>query len=99
MADYSVLITASAAKELDAVGTKRDRQRIVARIRSLAREPRPAGVQKLTAREHYRVRQGAHRIVHEIRDGERSVTVIKIGHRRGVYRYACRQRFREEAPP
>lgn len=86
MPAYSVLITASAAKELDAVGTKRDRQRIVARIRALAKEPRPSGSQKLTTREQYRVRQGAYRIVYEIQDGDRSVTVFKIGHRKG----ACR---------
>jgi mRNA interferase RelE/StbE len=86
VADYRLLVTASAAKELAAVGTKKDRQRIVARIRSLAREPRPVGSQKLTAREQYRVRQGAYRIVYEIDDTERVVTVFKIGHRKGVYR-------------
>ena len=86
MPAYRVLITASAAKELDAVGTKRDRQRIVAWIRSLSREPRPSGAQKLTTKEQYRVRQGAYRIVNEIHDADRSVTVFKIGHRKGVYR-------------
>jgi mRNA interferase RelE/StbE len=84
--DYKLLITATAARELAAVGTKKDRQRIVARIRSLAREPRPLGSQKLTAREQYRVRQGAYRIVYEIDDVERTVTVFRIGHRKGVYR-------------
>lgn len=86
MPDYRLLITATAAKELAAVGTKRDRQRIVARIRSLARDPRPLGSQKLTAREQYRVRQGAYRIVYEIDGAERTVTVFKIGHRKGAYR-------------
>jgi mRNA interferase RelE/StbE len=84
--DCRLLITATAAKELAAVGTKRDRQRIVARIRSLARDPRPLGSQKLTAREQYRVRQGAYRIVYEIDGAERTVTVFKIGHRKGAYR-------------
>jgi len=86
VADYRILITASAARELDAVGTKRDRQRIVARIRSLAREPRPRGSQKLTTREQYRVRQGAYRVMYEVQDEDRSVAIIKIGHRKGVYR-------------
>jgi mRNA interferase RelE/StbE len=84
--DYRLLITATAAKELAAVGTKKNRQRIVARIRSLARDPRPLGSQKLTAREQYRVRQGAYRIVYELDGAERTVTVFRIGHRKGVYR-------------
>jgi mRNA interferase RelE/StbE len=84
--DYRLFITSSAAKELDAVGTKKDRQRIVARIRSLASQSRPTGSQKLTAKEQYRVRLGAHRIVYEIDDGDRRVTGFKIGHRKGVYR-------------
>jgi len=86
VADYKLLVTASAAKELDAVGTKRDRQRVTARIRSLAREPRPLGSQKLTGKEQYRVRQGPYRIVYDIDDASRSITVFKIGHRKGVYR-------------
>jgi mRNA interferase RelE/StbE len=86
VADYRLLITASAAKELDAVGTKKDRQRIVTRIRALGRDPRPLGCQKLTAREQYRVRQGPYRIVYEIDDADSIVTIIKIGHRRGIYR-------------
>jgi mRNA interferase RelE/StbE len=84
--DYRLLITASASKELDVVGTKKDRQRIVARIRSLAREPRPPGSQKLTAKEQYRVRQGVYRIVYAVNDAGSSITVFKIGHRKGVYR-------------
>jgi mRNA interferase RelE/StbE len=86
VAGYRLLITASAAKELEAAGTKRDRQRIVARIHALAREPRPAGCQRLTASEQYRVRQGPFRIVYEIDDPGCSVTIVKIGHRKGVYR-------------
>ena len=81
-----MLITASATKELDAVGTKKDRRRIVTRIRALEREPRPAGCQKLTAKEQYRVRQGPYRIVYEIDDAKCTVTVVKIGHRKGIYR-------------
>ena len=86
MAGYRLLISASAAKELEGVGTKKDRQRIVARIHALAREPRPLGSQKLTANEQYRVRQGPYRIVYEIDDPASSITIIKIGHRKDVYR-------------
>lgn len=86
MSDYRLLATTSAAKELDAVGTKKDRQGTVARIRSVAREPRPMGSQKLTAKEHYPAPSRAYRIVHEINDLDCSVTVLQIGHRKGVYR-------------
>lgn len=86
MASYSVVIKASAAKELDAIASKRDRQRIVKRIAALAEEPRPPGVQKLSGRDRYRVRQGDYRIVYAIEDRERRVVVVKVGHRREVYR-------------
>ena len=52
----------------------------------LAVEPRPAGSEKLSGHDLYRVRQGSYRILYEIFDRGQSVTIIKIGHRREVYR-------------
>lgn len=87
MGRYRVLIKPSARKELLAVPTKKDRQRLVRRIELLGDEPRPDGCQKLTAHgDRYRVRQGQYRIVYEIRDKELVVLVVKLGHRRDVYR-------------
>ena len=87
MAGYRVLIKSSAAKELEATGTKADRQRIVQRIHALAEDCRPQGSEKLTGyTDRYRVRQGNYRIVYLIDDGRREVTIFKIGHRRDVYR-------------
>jgi len=83
---YRVTIKPSAKKELLAVRTKKDRQRIVQRIQSLSGNPRPPGCQKLSGYDRYRLRQGQYRIVYEIRDDELVVVVIKIGHRREVYR-------------
>jgi len=84
---YRVLIKPSARKELLAVPTKKDRQRLVRRIELLGEEPRPAGCQKLTGGgDRYRVRQGQYRIVYEIRDKELIVLLVKLGHRRDVYR-------------
>jgi mRNA interferase RelE/StbE len=89
VAEYRLLIKPSAAKEIEAVGQKKDRQRIVNRIRALASEPRPAGSEKLAgAEERYRVRQGQFRIVYAIDDASRTVEVVKVGHRREVYRGA-----------
>ena len=87
MAGYSLLIKPSAGKELDAIDSKADRQRIVSRIHSLADEPRPQGSEKLAGfSDRYRIRQGQYRVVYLIDDARREVTVFKIGHRREVYR-------------
>ena len=86
MASYRILIKPSAAKELEAVGSKKDRTGIVARIRSLASDPRPPGCQKLSGSEKYRVRQGACRVVYSIEDDELVVTIVRVAHRREAYR-------------
>lgn len=87
MESYRLLIKASAAKELERVGQKADRRRLVARIESLATDPRPAGCEKLSgAEDKYRVRQGSYRVVYAIDDEARTITIFKIGHRRDVYR-------------
>ena len=87
MASYSVRIKTSAAKELEAVEPRAIRVRIVARIQGLARSPRPTGSQKLAGPdERYRIRQGSYRIVYSVDDARRVVEIVKIGHRREVYR-------------
>ena len=85
MASYSILFTKSAARELERVPT-RDRQRIAAKIGSLADNPRPPGVEKLSGDEKYRIRQGNYRILYEIVDTDLIVTIVRIGDRREVYR-------------
>ena len=85
MASYSILLTRSAAKELERVPTK-ERQRIVARIGTLAGDPRAVGAEKLSGDDKYRIRQGDYRILYEIIDAELIVTVVRIGNRREVYR-------------
>lgn len=86
MESHKIQIKPSASKELDLVGSKKDR-RIVSRIYSLADDPRPTGSEKLTAEEDkYRVRQGNYRVVYSINDQQRLVVVTKVGHRREVYR-------------
>ena len=85
MADYSVFIKPSAAKELEAL-PQDDLNRIVPRIRGLSTDPRPSGCAKLSGQERYRIRQGDYRIVYTVDDGQRAVLVVKIGHRKDVYR-------------
>lgn len=86
MASYSLRIKKSAIKDLEAIPSKKDRRRIVARIESLADNPRPPGVQKLSGRERYRIRQGHYRILYSIHDRELVVYIVRIGDRKSVYR-------------
>ena len=85
MAKYKITIKKSAAKELQEI-PKRNLQKIVKRIQSLPENPRPTGSQKLSAQEQYRIRQGDYRIVYSIDDKELVIDIVKIGHRREVYR-------------
>ena len=86
MARFEILIKRSAAKEIQAIPRKKDRQRIVRKIRQLAEDPRPPGSQKLSGRERYRIRQGPYRIVYSIEDDRLIVYVVKVEHRSDVYR-------------
>lgn len=85
MASYELAFKKSVAKDLR-VFPKQDVKRIMQRIRSLADDPRPAGCEKLSGQERYRVRQGTYRIIYEIADDRLIVLVVKVGHRREVYR-------------
>lgn len=90
MAGYKILLKASAAKEVEAISSQRERRRIVARIGRLADDPRPHGVQKLAGqRDRYRLRQGAYRILYAVDDAACEVVIVKVGHasdHREVYR-------------
>ena len=85
MASYNVLIKRSAAKELEGLPPKIRRQ-VAAKVAGLAVTPRPQGVEKLSGQEKYRIRQGDYRVLYAIDDTAETVTVVKIGHRRDVYR-------------
>ena len=82
---YRVTILRRAQKELGAlVGEAYSRVRDA--IAGLAHDPRPTGCLKLTGRDGWRIRIGNYRVVYEIDDGGRTVTVLHVGHRRDVYR-------------
>jgi len=82
---YSVHVKRSAAKEIEALPRK-DRARIIERIRILAEDPRPADSKKLSGREAYRIREGDYRIVYTVGDEDRVVMVSVVAHRRDAYR-------------
>jgi mRNA interferase RelE/StbE len=82
---YKLLIKPSAARQIETV-PKADRLRIVRKVQALSEDPRPHGSEKLSAEEKYRLRQGPYRIIYSISEAERTVVVVKVGHRREVYR-------------
>jgi mRNA interferase RelE/StbE len=84
---YKVFLAASAAKELEAIGSRRDLARIVSAIDALRDNPRHPGVEKLAGGgNRYRVRVGDWRVVYAVDDRAKVVDVVKIGHRREAYR-------------
>jgi len=85
MAKYRITIKKSAAKELEDV-PKKDLWKVIRRIQSLGQEPRPNRAQKLSHKEQYRVRQGDYRIIYSIDDKDSIINIVKIGHRRDIYR-------------
>lgn len=85
MAEYKVYFKESVEKDFSII-PKKDLQKILLRIEALARDPRPQGYEKLTGQERYRIRQGRYRIVYSIQDKTLTVWVVKVGHRKEVYR-------------
>ena len=85
MARYSIAFKQSVTKDLRPL-PKWDVARILKRINSLVDNPRPPGCEKLSGQERYRVRQGVYRILYGIQDEEVVVTIVKVGHRRDVYK-------------
>ncbi|MBI2958251.1 MAG: type II toxin-antitoxin system RelE/ParE family toxin [Chloroflexi bacterium] len=82
---YDLLIRRAAQKELAALPAT-EFSRVESAIRTLADEPRPRSSRKLAARDGWRMRVGRYRVVYEIDDEVRSVTILHVGHRRDVYR-------------
>jgi mRNA interferase RelE/StbE len=84
--NYEVRKTRRVQREIDAI-EKRDRLRIEGAIALLAENPRPPKATKLVCqRNRWRVRTGDYRILYEIDDGVLTVLVIRVAHRREVYR-------------
>ena len=85
MAAYKIYFKKSVLKDIKSIPYK-DMRRIMKRIESLSKNPRPPGHEKLSDQDLYRIRQGNYRIVYSIKDNILTVWVIKIGHRRDIYR-------------
>jgi mRNA interferase RelE/StbE len=85
MGKYRIELKKSVQKDFNPI-PKKDLQRIIAAIESLANEPRPPQSKKLSGYEQYRLRQGNYRILYEIKDDLLIVVVVEVGHRKDIYR-------------
>ena len=85
MAAYKIFFRESVEKDLKKI-PKKDLKQIFHRIESLIEQPRPQGCEKLTDQERYRIRQGRYRIVYSIQDNELTIWIVKIAHRKDIYR-------------
>jgi len=84
MAVYKILFKKSVDKDFKKIPSN-DLQKILKRIKNLAVEPRPSGVEKLSDQSRYRIRHGNYRIVYSIEDSELTIWVVKVAHRKHVY--------------
>lgn len=85
MGEYKIFFKESVEKDFRTI-PKNDLKKILLRIETLAKDPRPPGHEKLSGQEKYRIRQGADRIIYSIQNQELLVCVVKVGHRKDVYR-------------
>lgn len=85
MAAYKIYFKKSVEKDFNGI-PKKDLKKILDHIEALAEDPRPPGCEKLTGQQRYRLRQVRYRILYFIQDDELTVWVVKIGHRKDIYR-------------
>lgn len=83
---YEILIEGKAERDLKRLPGEVF-HRIVPQIKALSKEPRPVGCRKITgSKRDWRLRIGEYRVIYEIEDRERTVKVMRVRHRREVYR-------------
>lgn len=82
---YTVTVLRAAQKVVDDLD-KTTCQRILDALKKLSANPRPPGCEKMQGEPGWRIRVGKYRIVYEIIDERLVVLVVRIGHRREVYK-------------
>ena len=85
MAEYKIYFKESVEKDIRNI-PKKELTKIIRRIRKLATRPRPPGCEKLTDQENYRLRQGQYRIIYSVQDKDLTIFIVKIAHRKDIYR-------------
>ena len=83
---YRLRLTNRAQKDLDAL-TGRAWQRVRDAISALRHEPRPRGCSRVRGGAGtYRIRVGIYRVIYDLADAERHVSILRVKHRRDAYR-------------
>jgi len=82
---YKVELRRGAQRTLDKL-PQTDFEAVVEAVKQLAQTPRPRGMEKVKTTGLWRIRQGDYRIIYSIDDSQQLVTVVRIGHRREIYR-------------
>ena len=86
MSEYRIDVSATAERQLRKLEPE-VRARIVDAIKNLASNPRPRGSRKLRGYEDvFRIRTGVFRIIYSIEDDRLLIIILKVGHRREIYR-------------
>jgi mRNA interferase RelE/StbE len=85
MAEYNIFFKKSVWKDFESI-PKAELNRILEKIKILSENPRSPGSHKLSGQERFRIRQGSYRIIYSVQDEELTVWVVKVGHRKDVYR-------------
>jgi mRNA interferase RelE/StbE len=84
---YKITVASAAKKFLKRLDDASLGSSLAKAIDGLSQNPRPPGSAKLEGREdRHRIRVGDYRVIYQIRDSELVVLVVKIGHRREIYR-------------
>lgn len=84
--NYKIEFAKQAAKQFKAL-PRQEQQRLKTKIDNLENDPRPSGVIKLSGeKDLYRIRVGNYRIIYSIQDTRLLILIVKIGHRKDVYR-------------
>jgi mRNA interferase RelE/StbE len=82
---YKIELRRKAQRSLDRL-PKGDFNAVVGAVKDLANTPRPKGIEKIKSAGLWRIRQGDYRIVYSIDDGQKLVVILRVGHRREIYR-------------
>ena len=83
---YKVYIERTAERDLKQLSSQLF-GRIIPKIKALADDPRPPGCRKITgSKNDWRIRIGDYRVIYEVDDAERAVRIMRVRHRREVYR-------------
>ena len=85
MARYELVYLPSIARDLRGL-PKADIRKLLAKAESLRENPYPSASIKLAGQDRYRIRQGDYRILYRVDDRLVIVSIVKIGHRKDVYR-------------